>query len=219
MAHRSNRNTRRRRRCPAPQPMPPEPQAVQPRLVMKRFSDDKFASPDAADPAPAAALSLLFVDNFAKVGRAKFVKIPYDRYCDDHGRRDRADRPIRSQISRIAGVIFFPISAMSRPLARPRRHPAILPPISVSISSAPARQVGAREGHTPFIVIAYDPSAAAVAAAARAQPEHGVRTASFMGASMPPQLALGPEFATAASAAIWGADIGIRQRAEADVLG
>ncbi|MDB5577660.1 MAG: acyl-CoA acyltransferase [Bradyrhizobium sp.] len=84
------------------------------------------------------------------------------------------------------------------------------------------RQVGAREGHRPFIVIAYD---------AERRPllllpltlshEHGVRTASFMGGKHATfNMALWDrEFAVAAGAADLDALVSaIRARAEADVL-
>ena len=88
--------------------------------------------------------------------------------------------------------------------------------------SAWQRQVGAREGHRPFIVIAYD---------AERRPllllpltlshEHGVRTASFMGGKHATfNMALWDrEFAADAGAADLDALISaIRARAEADVL-
>ena len=88
--------------------------------------------------------------------------------------------------------------------------------------SAWQRQVGAREGHRPFIVIAYD---------AERRPllllpltlshEHGVRTASFMGGKHATfNMALWDrEFALGASAADLDALISaIRARSEADVL-
>jgi CelD/BcsL family acetyltransferase involved in cellulose biosynthesis len=132
--------------------------------------------------------------------------------------------PTRSHMSRIASVDilsdlgqaetiwrgFEDIKQFSSPYQR------------FDFLSAWQRQVGAREGHTPFIVIAYD---------AERRPllllpltlghEHGVRTASFMGGKHSTfNMALWDrEFATAASAADLDALISaIRQRAEADVL-
>lgn len=135
-----------------------------------------------------------------------------------------AETPTRSQINRIASVeIVSDLSQAEtiwRGLEDTRQFST--PYQRFDFLSAWQRQVGAREGHSPFIVIAYD---------AERRPllllpltlghEHGVRTASFMGGKHATfNMALWDrEFATAASAADLEALISaIRARDEADVL-
>ncbi|MDP1882392.1 MAG: GNAT family N-acetyltransferase [Bradyrhizobium sp.] len=132
--------------------------------------------------------------------------------------------PTRSQMSRIASVDILSDLSQAETIWRGLEDVKQFstPYQRFDFLSAWQRQVGAREGHSPFIVIAYD---------AERRPllllpltlshEHGVRTASFMGGKHSTfNMALWDrEFATAASAADLEALMSaIRQRAEADVL-
>lgn len=132
--------------------------------------------------------------------------------------------PTKSQMSRIAGVDILSDLGQAETIWRGLEdiRQFSTPYQRFDFLSAWQRQVGVREGHTPFIVIAHD---------AERRPllllpltlghEHGVRTASFMGGKHATfNMALWDrEFAIAASAADLEALISaIRQRAEADVL-
>ncbi len=135
-----------------------------------------------------------------------------------------AETPTRSYMSRIASVDVLGDLGQAETLWRGLEDARqfTTPYQRFDFLSAWQRQVGAREGHRPFIVIAYD---------AERRPllllpltlnhEHGVRTVSFMGGKHATfNMALWDrEFATEASVVDLEALIAaIRQRSEADVL-
>ena len=132
--------------------------------------------------------------------------------------------PASTEISRIAGVDILGDLAKAEAIWRGLEDikQFSTPYQRFDFLSAWQRQVGAREGHRPFIVIAYD---------AKRRPllllpltlshEHGVRTASFMGGKhVTFNMALWDrEFAAGASTADLEALVSaIRARSEADVL-
>jgi CelD/BcsL family acetyltransferase involved in cellulose biosynthesis len=135
-----------------------------------------------------------------------------------------AETPMRSQMGRIASVDIVadlgPAEAIWRSLEDARQFST---PYQRFDFLAPwLRQVGAREDHTPFIVIAHDSERRPLLLLPLTlSHEHGVRTASFMGGKHTTfNMALWDrEFAAAACAADLEMLVSaIRQRAAADVL-
>jgi CelD/BcsL family acetyltransferase involved in cellulose biosynthesis len=174
-------------------------------------------------------LSLLFVDislqRSAKAEKCKYF--PLDRFCDDHGCRDR--KPNGGSASAVESQAASPASTF-HDLGRPRRSGAASKISSISrrrISgsiSSPLAAAGrsARGNLQPFIVIAYDAERRPLLLLPLAlRHEHGVRTACFMGGKHATfNMALWDrDFAAAATTADLDALISaIRKQSAADVL-
>ncbi len=132
--------------------------------------------------------------------------------------------PASTAISRIAGVDILGDLARAETVWRGLEDVTQIstPYQRFDFLSAWQRQVGAREGHRPFIVIAHDSERRPLLLLPLAlSHEHGVRTASFMGGKHATfNMALWDrEFAVGAGAADLDALVAaIRAHAEADVL-
>ena len=135
-----------------------------------------------------------------------------------------AEAPTRSRMSRIASVDILADLGQAEPVWRglEAMQQFSTPYQRFDFLSAWQRQVGAREGLRPFIVIAHDAERRPLLLLPLALGhEHGVRSASFMGGKHSTfNMALWDrEFATGATSADLEALIAaIRGRAEADVL-
>ena len=135
-----------------------------------------------------------------------------------------AEAPARSQMSRIAGVDILADLGQAEPIWRELEaaQQFSTPYQRFDFLEPWQRQVGAREGLRPFIVIAYDAERRPLLLLPLAlSHEHGVRTASFMGGKHATfNMALWDrEFAAGATSADLDALISaIRERSEADVL-
>ncbi|MDP1865928.1 GNAT family N-acetyltransferase [Bradyrhizobium sp.] len=131
--------------------------------------------------------------------------------------------PASTPISRIAGVDILDDLAKAETIWRGLEdiEQFSTPYQRFDLLSAWQRQVGVREGHRPFIVIARDSERRPLLLLPLTLSEHGVRTASFMGGKHATfNMALWDrEFATAATSADLDALISaIRGRSEVDVL-
>ncbi|MDP1583386.1 MAG: GNAT family N-acetyltransferase [Bradyrhizobium sp.] len=132
--------------------------------------------------------------------------------------------PASTEISRIAAVDILGDLARAEPIWRGLEDikQFSTPYQRFDLLSAWQRQIGAREGHRPFIAIAYDAERRPLLLLPLTlSQEHGVRTASFMGGKHATfNMALWDrEFAAGASAVDLDVLVAaIRARAEADVL-
>ena len=135
-----------------------------------------------------------------------------------------ADASARSHLSRVASVDILGDLGQAEPIWRglEAAQQFSTPYQRFDFLGSWQRQVGAREGLRPFIVIAYDSECRPLLLLPLAlSHEHGVRTASFMGGKHATfNMALWDrEFATEATSADLDALIAaIRERGEADVL-